>query len=98
MAVEQVAGEKSTAYMRAQMQLLARVETPDPYTVRLVPKEKLATLPAWFANYNMHICWHGSDVRAPIGCGPFRLVRQRNAAPPSSSPPHPTTSSPACRS
>jgi ABC-type transport system substrate-binding protein len=74
--IEQVAGEKSTAHMRVQFQQLARVETPDPYTVRLVPKEKLATLPAWFANYNMHICWAGSDPRTPIGCGPYRLVRQ----------------------
>lgn len=74
--IEQVAGEKSTAYMRAQFQSLARVETPDKLTVRLVPKQKLATLPAWFANYNMPVCWHGSDPKATIGCGPYRLVRQ----------------------
>ena len=74
--IEQVAGEKSTAYMRAQFQSFARVETPDPYTVRLVTKEKLATVPSWFANYNMFVCWHRSDPKAPIGCGPYRLVRQ----------------------
>lgn len=74
--IAQVAGERSTAYMRAQFQSLAKVETPDPLTVRLVPKEKLATLPAWFANYNMSVCWHGSDLKAPVGCGPFRVVRQ----------------------
>ena len=73
--IEQIAGEKSTAYMRAQFQALAKVETPDPYTVRLVPKEKLATLPAWFANYNMSICWHKSDPKAPIGAGPYRIAR-----------------------
>eukprot|EP01037_Dinobryon_pediforme_P002054 gene2054-2092_t len=74
--IEQVAGEKSTAYMRAQFQSFVRVETPDPTTVRIVTKEKLATVPSWFANYNMFICWHKSDPKAPIGCGPFRLVRQ----------------------
>ena len=74
--IEQVAGEKSTAHMRTQFQNLARVEVPDPTTVRLVPKDKLATLPAWFANYNMSICWHKSDLKAPVGCGPYRLVRQ----------------------
>jgi ABC-type transport system substrate-binding protein len=74
--IEQVAGEKSTAYSRAQLQGLERVETPDAHTVRLVPKGKLATLPAWFANYNLSICWHGSDLRAPIGAGPFRILRQ----------------------
>lgn len=74
--IEQVAGEKSVAYMRSQFQAIARVETPDPLTVRLVTKEKLATVPTWFANYNMFICWHGSDPKAPIGCGPYRLVRQ----------------------
>jgi peptide/nickel transport system substrate-binding protein len=74
--IEQIAAPKSTAYMRAQFQSLARIETPDAYTVRLVTKEKLATLPAWFANYNMAICWKGSDPKAPIGCGPFRVTAQ----------------------
>jgi len=74
--LEQIAGERSTAYMRAQFQSLARIETPDASTIRLVPREKLATLPSWFANYNMSICWRKSDPKAPIGCGPFRLVGQ----------------------
>ncbi len=74
--IDQIAGERSTAYMRSQFQTLARVETPDPYTVRLVTKERLATLPSWFANYNMSIAWHKSDPKAPVGCGPFRLVGQ----------------------
>ena len=74
--IEQIAGEKSTAYMRTQFQSLARVETPDATTVRFVPKDRLVTLPAWFANYNMPICWHKSDPKATIGCGPYRLVRQ----------------------
>jgi len=74
--IEQIADDKSTAHMRTQFQSLARVETPDAHTVRLVPKETLVTLPSWFANFNVSICWHKSDPRAPTGCGPFRLVRQ----------------------
>lgn len=74
--VEQVAAGRSTAYMRAQFQAIGRVETPDPYTVRLVTRERLATVPSWFANYNMAICWHGSDPKALVGCGPFRLAGQ----------------------
>jgi peptide/nickel transport system substrate-binding protein len=71
--IEQIAAAKSTAYMRAQFQLFERVETPDPHTVRIVTRQRIATVPSWFANYNMSICWHGSDLRSPVGCGPFRL-------------------------
>jgi peptide/nickel transport system substrate-binding protein len=74
--IEQNAAPKSTAYMRAQFQQFDRVETPDAATVRIVTKQKLATVPSWFANYNMSICWHKSDPKAPIGCGPFRLGAQ----------------------
>jgi ABC-type transport system substrate-binding protein len=43
--IEQVAGEKSTAYLRAEMQHIARVEAPDAKTVRLITTEPTATLP-----------------------------------------------------
>ena len=43
--VDQVAGEKSTAYLRAEMQGIARVETPDPKTVRFVTKNPNAAFP-----------------------------------------------------
>ena len=75
-SIEQIAGEKSTAYMRTQFQLIERVEIPDPQTVRLVTKEPLVTLPSWFANYNTFIIWRKSNPNEPIGAGPFRLVGQ----------------------
>ena len=53
--IEQVAGEKSTAYFRAEMQRLARVETPDAKTVRMVTKEPIATLPFLAASYFLPI-------------------------------------------
>jgi peptide/nickel transport system substrate-binding protein len=74
--IEQIAAETSTAFMRAQFQSIVRVEIPDPRTVRLVTKEPVATLPSWFANYNVHVIWRRSEANNPIGAGPFRLVAQ----------------------
>jgi len=74
--IEQVASDRSTAYMRTQFQAIARVEIPDPRTVRIVTKQPLAVLPTWWPNYNMHVVWRGSKPNAPIGCGPYRITAQ----------------------
>ncbi|CAN1496166.1 DdpA ABC-type dipeptide transport system, periplasmic component [Rhabdaerophilaceae bacterium] len=74
--IEQIAGEKSTAYMRAQFQEVSQIETPDPLTVRIHTKAPVATLPSWFGNYNMPIVWKGSAANEPVGCGAFRLDAQ----------------------
>ncbi len=79
--IEQIASERSTAYYGVQMRQVERVETPDPLTVRLVMKEPLATVPVWFANYNMPIIWRGSrDMNAPMGCGPYRISGQERGS------------------
>ena len=75
-SIEQIAGEKSTAYMRGQFQNIARIETPDPRTIRLVTKQPVATLPSWFANYNMPILSAKSTATEFIGCGAYRLDAQ----------------------
>ncbi|UFN47226.1 ABC transporter substrate-binding protein [Roseomonas sp. OT10] len=75
-SIEQIAGEKSTAYMRAQFQQVARIETPDDHTVRLVMQEPIATVPNWFGNYNMPILSRKSTTADPIGAGPFRIAGQ----------------------
>lgn len=75
-SIEQVAGERSTAYMRAQFQEVSKIETPDALTVRLTTRTHQATLPTWFANYNMFIVWRKSAPSDPIGAGPFTLVGQ----------------------
>jgi peptide/nickel transport system substrate-binding protein len=79
--IEQVAAERSTAYYRAQMQDIDRVETPDAHTVRLVTKEPIATLPLWFASYNMPIVWRGTrEMNAAVGCGPYRIAAQERGS------------------
>jgi peptide/nickel transport system substrate-binding protein len=74
--IEQIAGEKSTAYMRAQFQSVTNIETPDVRTIRIHTKEPVVTLPTWFANYNMAIIWKGSPANEPVGCGAYRLDQQ----------------------
>ncbi|HUZ65651.1 MAG TPA: ABC transporter substrate-binding protein [Acetobacteraceae bacterium] len=69
--LEQVAGAHSTAYMREQMQTIARIDTPDPMTVRLVMKQPTVTVPIWLAGYYMPIVAAGSHPHSPMGCGPY---------------------------
>ncbi len=74
--IEQIAAEKSTAYLRAEMQRLARVETPDAKTVRLTTKQPTATLPLIMASYFLPILAKGSTADNPlgVGAGPFLLA------------------------
>jgi peptide/nickel transport system substrate-binding protein len=74
--IEQVAGEKSTAYLRAQMQEIEKIETPDDKTVRFVMKEPAATLPLMMANFHMPIISRNSDPKSPVGAGPFTIKAQ----------------------
>lgn len=76
--IEQVAGEKSTAYLRAEMQRITRVDTPDAKTVRLVTKEPMATLPYLLASYFLPILAKDSTKDNPlgVGAGPFVLTSQ----------------------
>jgi len=77
-SIEQIAGEKSTAYLRAEMQRLTRIETPDAKTVRLHTKEPTATLPLVMASYFLPILAKGSTADNPlgIGAGPFLLTNE----------------------
>jgi peptide/nickel transport system substrate-binding protein len=73
--IEQIAGERSTAFMRAQFTGV-RIETPDPLTIRFLTPEPNVTFPLTFANYNMPIGKAGSEPANPVGCGPYRIVAQ----------------------
>jgi ABC-type transport system substrate-binding protein len=76
--IAQVADEKSTAYLKAEMQTVQEVQTPDPRTVRIVTKGPTATLPLWFASFHMPIIAKGSTDNSgtPVGVGPFVLKAQ----------------------
>ena len=74
--IEQVAAERSTAYLRGQFQEIARIEAPDPATIRLTTKTRQVTLPTWFGSYNMAVIWRNSAPADPVGAGPFTLAAQ----------------------
>ncbi|MGE4043718.1 MAG: ABC transporter substrate-binding protein [Acetobacteraceae bacterium] len=76
--IEQMAGEKSTAYYRAQMQEIARVETPDAKTIRLITKNSNAILPLRMASLYTPIIARDSFKQSPlgIGAGPFVLTTE----------------------
>jgi peptide/nickel transport system substrate-binding protein len=74
--LEQMAAERSTAYYRAEMGGVARIETPDERTVRIVMKSPTATLPNWTASYHMGLISRRSPAGQPIGAGPFILKGQ----------------------
>lgn len=79
--IEQIAGERSTAYYRTQMQEIVRIETPDAHTIRLFTKQPTATVPQWFANYNMPIVSRATrDMNNPINCGPYRIAAQERGS------------------
>ena len=73
--LEQIAAEKSLAYMKGQMQGIDRIETPDARTVRIIMKQPTVTLPIWLAAYEMPIVAQASGG-TPVGCGPFVIQSQ----------------------
>jgi peptide/nickel transport system substrate-binding protein len=76
--IEQIAAEKSTAYLRAECQRISKIETPDAKTVLFHTKEPMATLPLLLATFYVPIVAKGtSEGMSPgVGAGPFRLVGQ----------------------
>ncbi len=74
--IEQIAAERSTAYFRAEMQGVERIETPDDLTVRIFLKEPVATLPIWMASYHLPIISRNSARGTFVGAGPFMIKAQ----------------------
>ncbi len=77
-SIEQIAGERSTAYVKGEMQRVARVDTPDARTVRITMREPSVVVPNLFAGYFTPIVAKGSvDRNGPgVGAGPFVLGDQ----------------------
>lgn len=76
--LEQVAGEKSTAFMKNQFQSVERIETPDPRTVRIVLKSANVMLPEWLASPHMPIVAKGSTDNGgtAVTAGPYVIKAQ----------------------
>lgn len=74
--IEQIAAERSTAYFRAEMQGVERVETPDDRTVRIMLKNPVATLPIMMASYHLPIISRNSPRGQFVGAGPFTIKAQ----------------------
>ena len=76
--LEQVAGEKSTAFMKNQFQSVASIETPDARTVRVVLKAANVMLPEWLASPHMPIVAKGSTDNngVAVTVGPYSIAAQ----------------------
>jgi peptide/nickel transport system substrate-binding protein len=76
--LEQVAAEKSTAYLRTEFQGVVHIDTPDAKTVVIVMKQPNVMLPQWLAGPHMPIIAKGSTDNGgtPVGAGPFVLKAQ----------------------
>lgn len=71
--IEQIAGAKSTAYLKAAYEIVDRVEISGR-TVRIVLKAPSATFPFHLASFNAPIISAKSTDAEPIGCGPYRIA------------------------
>jgi ABC-type transport system substrate-binding protein len=76
--LEQIAAEKSTAYLRGQFQAIQTVETPDTRTVRIIMKQPTVTLPLLLASPFAAIIAQGtvSGGDLPVGAGPYKVTAQ----------------------
>jgi peptide/nickel transport system substrate-binding protein len=73
--IEQMADAKSTAYLRASMQQITSIETPDDMTVRLITQQPISPLPYWFALPQAPIISRDSSTGVDaVGAGPFVMV------------------------
>jgi peptide/nickel transport system substrate-binding protein len=72
--VEQIASERSTAYLRANLQQITAVETPDDKTVRFRTAQPISTLQYWLALPQCPIINRGTGAGPEaVGIGPFRM-------------------------
>ncbi len=76
--LEQIAGDKSGAYLRGQLSDIQSIETPDARTVRIVMKTPTVTLPLMLATPFAPIIAKESlnASGGPIGAGPYTLAGQ----------------------
>lgn len=72
--IEQIASERSTAHLRANLQQITAIETPDDKTVVLKTARPVATLQYWLALPQAPVICRGTGAGPEaVGCGPFRM-------------------------
>jgi len=71
--IEQIAGAKSTAYLKAAYEIVESVEVKGR-SVRIVLKAPSATFPFHLASFNAPIISAKSTDNEAIGCGPYRIT------------------------
>ncbi len=76
--LEEVAGEKSTAFLRTEFRAVERIETPDAKTVRVILKQPNVVLPELLASPHMPIIARGTTGpgQTAIGVGPYVMKSQ----------------------
>jgi ABC-type transport system substrate-binding protein len=72
---EQVVVDRNAAFMRGQMQVVEKIDTPDPRTVVITLKEPVATFPLWLAGGFLNVLAKGSTDGGgtPVSAGPFKV-------------------------
>jgi ABC-type transport system substrate-binding protein len=71
--IEQIAGAKSTAYLKAAYEIVDQVEVKGR-SVRILLKAPSATFPFHLASFNAPIISAKSSDAEAIGCGPYRIT------------------------
>jgi peptide/nickel transport system substrate-binding protein len=76
--LEQIASDKSTAYLRGQLQAITAIDTPDARTVRLITQQPMVTLPLLLASPFAPIIARDTMTAddGPVGVGPYRITAQ----------------------
>jgi len=71
--IEQIAGTKSTAYLKAVFDIVENVEIKGR-SLRISLKAPSAAFPFHLASFNAPIISAVSTESEPIGCGPYRII------------------------
>lgn len=72
---EQVVSERGGAYLRSDMQVVDKIETPDARTVIVTLKQPVSTFPLWVCGPFLNIIAKDTTGpgQTPVGAGPFTL-------------------------
>ena len=75
-SIDEITREGSSAYLKADLEIISEVEAVDDKTVRMTLATPSAVFLDLLANYCSPVMSAKSTAEEPIGCGPFRLTSQ----------------------